>query len=725
MKQARFDATWIEEKLNATSRRTEGTPHPAVTLASGEELTEEEVVNRVNSYEDILILIDAIIKVNYIHWEKILTKIINGLTSDQIKTLRERLGKFESRPIALTLLAKRLAILGRIDEARNFAEQALVQSTPRGWDPQWDGGSRLAAVESLFAIDANYDRKKIYELLVNDYLSESRYPGQFIYNLDRVGPILFAQPPLTDIWREIEQHIYQLSDFSEAQEFPPQAVHASGSRSHAEVLLDVLFADATLPIAEVWNEAHQSICELIHEKVADALISQRIHKLLTDGEENQVRALAVLEATMNARPDFAEQFSDSIRSFCTSPAMAVRQIAFQIAEHLKLEPALIAESRRTLPLTYQLELPEIPLPKITIPLEAIPEGQPYPDSDDPLELIRPFQERFEMVAKLSGIPLQNLVTRAVTLMNTLKSRDKWNKRAEEKLINWIQAAHLEMPFYRLRVSVALHAFGQVLAELADAQALDDRQLSFLQNFTRLHDPILSLLEPIPRPPEIVVPKGREMGSYPRKDWVNVCVEAFPLLLNTLSDGKIILGELSRFVHLDWEMPQEDRCTMICHPDWPTPEALGDSTNFFPSSSGWFAWNYPYLPKCQSWPSTIIYAHRFQVELTTEDWLAINPAVPLCLGWKRATEGLFRWVDAKGAMMVESLRWQDGSLHRHPPRLEEVSSEGWLVVASPEAAKLIAQIVGPAIRLGVVLRQYRDRDKKNLIQDFAVDRKPAW
>jgi hypothetical protein len=165
--------------------------------------------------------------------------------------------------------------------------------------------------------------------------------------------------------------------------------------------------------------------------------------------------------------------------------------------------------------------------------------------------------------------------------------------------------------------------------------------------------------------------------------------------------------------------------MICHANWLTPETLDDSINFFPSSSGWFAWNYPRLPKCQSWPSTVIYAYRFQVELTTEDWLAINPAIPFRLGWKRATKGLFRWVDAKGAMMVESLRWQDGPIHRHPPRLEEVSSEGWLVVASPEAAKLIAQVVGPAIRLGVVLRQYRGRDKKNLIQDFAVDRKPAW
>jgi hypothetical protein len=75
-------------------------------------------------------------------------------------------------------------------------------------------------------------------------------------------------------------------------------------------------------------------------------------------------------------------------------------------------------------------------------------------------------------------------------------------------------------------------------------------------------------------------------------------------------------------------------------------------------------------------------------------------------------------------MVESLRWQDGSLHRRSFQPEEVNSEGWLVVASPEAAKLIAQVVGPAIRLGAILRQYRDRESREIVQDFAVSRIPA-
>ena len=720
LKQIGFEATWIEEKLHATSKQTKDSSHSAVTLASGEKLTEEEAISRVNSYEDMLSLIDEITEVGYVHWENILGKIIEDVTSDQIQTLQERLGSLESPPLALTFLAKRLSALGRTDEARSWAEHILAQSSPHGWNPQFDG-SRLGAVESLISIDPDYDRKKIYALLVNDYLSELRYPGQFLHNLNRLLPILFAQPPLPEIWDEIEQHVYQLSDFSEAQNFPPLSVHPQDCRSHADILLDVLFTDAALPIFKIQNESHQAVCELIHSKVVDALVSARVQKLLTDSEENQVRALALLEATVDTRPDFTAQFSTTIPSLCASPSMTIRQMALRLAGILKLEPTRISTERQTLPLTYQLELPEILL-------EALPEGQPLPDSNDPLELIRPFQDRFEMLSELTDIPLQNLVARAATLMNTLKPRDEWNRHAEEKLLDWMKAAHLEVLFRRLRVAVTLGAFGHVLTELVDAQFLDERYLSFLQNFTRLHDPTLSLLTPVSRPPEIIVPNGEEMGPYPRKDWVDSGAEAFPLVLDTLRDGRIVLGEFSRFVNLDWERPREDRCTMICRVDWPGPDTLDDALKFFPSSSEWFAWDYPHLAKSQAWPSTIIRGYRYQVELTANDWLAMHPDIPLSLGWRLATEGLFRWVDAKGAIMVESIRWQDGSIHHHSPRLREVSSEGWLVVASSQAVELIAQAVGPAVRLSVILRRYRDQDKqdkKGIIHDIATNRQPAW
>lgn len=725
LKQVGFGATWIEEKLHATSKQTEDTPHSVVTLASGEKLTEEEVISRVNSYEDMLSLIDDINEVGYIHWENVLGRIIENVTSDQIQILQERLGRFESRPLEPAPLAKRLSTLGRINEARNLAEQALTQSTPHGWGPRFYDDSRLEAVESLISIDPSYDREKIYALLVNDYLSESRYPRQFIAHLDRIVPILFVRPQLPDIWSEIEQHIYQLSDFSESQDFPPLSVHPRDCQSHADILLDVLFTDIALPIFKIRNEAHQAVCELIHGKVADALISERVQKLLADCEETHICALALLEATVDTRPDFAAQFSTTIPSLCASPSMTVRQIALRLAGILKLEPARIATERQTLPLTYQLELSEIPLPDITIPLEVLPEGQPLPDSNDPLELIRPFQDRFEMLSELTDIPLQNLVARAVTLMDTLKPRDEWNKHAEEKFRGWMEAVHLEISFVRPRVAVALRAFGHVLTELVDAQILDEKQLSFLQNFTRLHDPTLSLLTPVPRPPEIVMPNGEEMGSYPRKDWVNSGAEAFPLVLDTLSDGRIVLGELSRFVNLDRERPQEDRWAMICHVDWPSSDTLDDALKFFPSSSEWFAWDYPYLEESQLWPSTIICGYRFQVELTVKDWLAIHPDIPLSLGWRLATDGLFRWVDAEGAIMVESIRWQDGSIHNHSLRLGEVSAEGWLVVASPQAVELIAQAVGPAVRLSVIFRQYRDRDEKGIVHDIATNRQPAW
>ena len=46
---------------------------------------------------DMLSLLDDITEVGYVHWENILGKIIEDVTSDQIQILQERLGRLESR----------------------------------------------------------------------------------------------------------------------------------------------------------------------------------------------------------------------------------------------------------------------------------------------------------------------------------------------------------------------------------------------------------------------------------------------------------------------------------------------------------------------------------------------------------------------------------------------------------------------------------------------------
>jgi hypothetical protein len=160
--------------------------------------------------------------------------------------------------------------------------------------------------------------------------------------------------------------------------------------------------------------------------------------------------------------------------------------------------------------------------------------------------------------------------------------------------------------------------------------------------------------------------------------------------------------------------------MVCHPGRPDPINIQEPYTFFSPSPNWYGFDYPYQEGVSQRDFTVIYAKPVKIELGVKEWLAVNPAIPLRLRWKHSPDGLFRWVDSKGNIMVESIRWQEGPIHRQS-RISDVCSEGWLVVASPEAAKMISKAVGAAIRLDAVVRLYREEDGVGVIHNFAVSR----
>jgi hypothetical protein len=144
-------------------------------------------------------------------------------------------------------------------------------------------------------------------------------------------------------------------------------------------------------------------------------------------------------------------------------------------------------------------------------------------------MVRPLNPWFETLSKLSNIPLQNLLARARLLMKALRPPDQWDKKAEKKFQDWLSAAGLKLSFNRLRPSLAFQTLCHIIGELADAGAINDLSLSLMEKEIFMHEPILSLVEPSMRPPEIRIPTGEDVGTYLKKDWGDVGHESLPLL----------------------------------------------------------------------------------------------------------------------------------------------------------------------------------------------------
>ncbi len=73
-------------------------------------------------------------------------------------------------------------------------------------------------------------------------------------------------------------------------------------------------------------------------------------------------------------------------------------------------------------------------------------------------------------------------------------------------------------------------------------------------------------------------------------------------------------------------------------------------------------------------------------------IALNPEIAKKLGWTYTEQGLFKWVNTVGEVMVESLWWKDGCIDLPPYERDCEVSEGFLVVASPLAATQILRLL---------------------------------
>ena len=483
--------------------------------------------------------------------------------------------------------------------------------------------------------------------------------------------------------------------------------HAEEKQLSWQAVLPKLIVDAMqIEVPEIKEEAHRACCKLCQNPAYDAESSTALNGLL-EGEEPQIcQALAALESVLGQRPEAVAAFADKLSLLSASPNMTIRTMANGLAHAIHI-PASSPDSR-PLAATYYFELPDFPVYDEVIPFVSLPPGASFPDSDDPLEMIRPFQDDFELLSKLSGIPKQNLINRAALLMKTLSSSENWNKEAEEDMKAWLNAANLKLTYHRLRPQQTLRALNHVAAELSDAGKLNDTALNATRHLFMYHEQIMSCIEPAQRPADIVLPDSEKMGFYRDKDWVNKGADSFALMSENFSDGRIVLAELTRICHLDWEMPTEYRFSMLCHLDTELPKELIDAYQFFPYKSYWSAEDYPQFINAKE-PAIAIYGNPRTVELGGQEWLAFNPALALHLGWKSSNAGMFQWEDTEGCTAAESMYWKDGPIKRLPPRDDECS-EGWIVLASVDAQEKIKSILRPIVRKKAVIRKIKEKEE---------------
>ena len=327
---------------------------------------------------------------------------------------------------------------------------------------------------------------------------------------------------------------------------------------------------------------------------------------------------------------------------------------------------------------------------------------------NPLHIVSPYDLQLKFIAEKTRFSETNLHYRAVQIMESLTAPESWSEISEKRLSQTIESAGIYFNHLSLRIMLARRAVNHIVAELIDAGELSEEDMEYIENKLRFYDPRMLIIEPVSRPS--CIPRMGEIEKHGSVlvDWTENLEHALDCVNMNTSDGRILLAEHTTLKCLGWQLPTEKRNAYV----YVDIESTNNDTGIIQVFRNRLLDEYPFPIFLDPYPPFIISQKVYYFDTPGAGWLAINPVIAHDLGWKFARDGLFRWTNEDGDVMIESIWWLDGLMDHNPPLLDDEVGEGWLVLATSEAFGQIKDHYG-SLKMQVVVERefYQDRVKK--------------
>lgn len=580
--------------------------------------------------------------------------------------------------------ARHLLARGDREGAWTVALAALEEPTESRWRWWQDREGFVETLSILREIDPPRSREIAFQSFVEELCHSET--GHFILlgsEFHRVAPLLSDPVPDREIWTSIEPYLNALFPNPPEVELPQLGFEPSLDFASARALVRLVLHWLEHPVYEIAWGAQRIITRLLFAR-SEPLTLELPAALSIYCEKTPTSwgLLICLEAVSLKEPLALSAIVDSLLEIADSVDFLARQIARHILESLNTSTQ--PPRPRELPEIYRLVLPEREealYPKIIEPHEDLP------PTDVPAEMVKGFRPELDLIARKAGVGRENLYTRVTQLAQEAAGTDCLEKDAALRLN--LELVGLKIPFRRPRTRRVRWAVSLATAELVDAACLSRESAPHLEDLLKNGDPSMLLIQPEFRP-ACITPiaerlEGRDFTARRiRDDWTQSGTLSPSAIRAALASQKqwIYLAEETCLRWLEWEEAEETRTGVLLPTTLPPSdfEASRDPLSEACIDTGHLlARDYDNLDADPSFP--IVLRNGFKFETPGRRFLALNPTVGRSLGWSLASQGLFRWENASGELMVESLWWQDGWMGHKAPAPKDEVGEGWLVRAS--------------------------------------------
>ncbi|MCD5343603.1 ATP-binding protein [Arthrobacter sp. AK04] len=561
-----------------------------------------------------------------------------------------------------------VATSGHLEAAMEGLQASLSRLPSASWSPYYDGGKRLKLFESVLASDVPELRILALRDLAEAISSDSRQLPMS-GDLKQVLETVAGSVAVAGAWPIVEAYLDVFAppsaDLDIPQNEPTSDLPDNGTTSLVTLIADFLDHPTKAPqeaarriLAESVSYAEGAIFNLLADAVyRGGWAAEAALQVLVYGEVRNI------PQELAAAVDSAAVGNDAI----------CRDLAGRVCELVgrprpKPEP-------HALPAIYSMQFPELPEQRIP---EIDKDGTPFVDTNDPQQVIAPFDHVLRILAQRLGLDPIPLIYRASYLALSSHGNqwtDGGHKEMAERL-NRRGQRHIYRPWAYL---VGRRAVSQVLTELIDAQEFG--LPADVATRIGLIAPHLLAIEPEPLTagiPSVWRPAGT--ADYDTRAWCNEAADAaesYKDLLDT--DGIYVLAEASEWHSLEWGHPVEERRVFATHRRGSNPlltDSHGCSWAYAYSSR-----RYPHIATQWAHMELVVEGQEQFTDAPFLDWWAFHPAAAADMHWTPDPQNLFGWIGEDGHWRARTEYRVRGLLSHSAPARTYCASV-WRVVLSP-------------------------------------------
>ena len=670
-----------------------------------EPLNYAEVQTRVTSVAAIGELLEQEDDGSFFDWIPLATELAQDETNEEALIELAALFKNNRHFIQiLTAVSLRLGALGNHAAAWTIGKEALETASEYDWHPRVGGGSKIAAARALCSVDQGRAVALIYETLLSDLQDAEGLIGIIPEVMEDLLELLDPSVGVQDVWVEIEAHTSELlgATCSPApwDTFEEEITVDNQHRSMVELIV----AHLGHPCFPVVQAAQRCLGQLLLER--SDYVSDVLFESLKQSDDRLERGLMIIDAVSSITPEAVDEFRDVVCRLAHSPSWLVRRICRTIIANCGWPQPTTVTFLRPPPAVYYSDNLLVAR-SLDAPYTADQPGGTMVGSGDLTGLLLPFEADLQIVADVADVPVQRLCQRVIQIMHQLAPRESvWSPEAERRLGSDLRSIGVRLAFAKPQVRIARSAMFRAIAELVDSGHISPQGNDTLGSVLRTYDPKMVLERPSSRPAQICG-VGLFDETTDGETWAKDAAKALSCTNWTPDGNRLLLAEATSLEkRRDRASYAETRYSVLSdgRVAWRDLEATPHL--MFGSATRKLVSEYPKLGANLETSDLVILHAALWIDTPGANWLALNPAVGVRLGWSIADDGMFRWLDDQGRTMAESIWWKDGHLKTSAEGLpgDEVG-EGWLVLVSEPAMKQIQGAFGPLSRQSAVVRRY--------------------